>query len=221
MKRAILVTTGTIVGVASVIAYKPSPQALASVLGAEGLTIESTLTPKDPETSESASAPAATAEATSSSAAPVTEAATSGATAVPSPKTSSASPTASASATRTAKPTATSAPTASATPTSGTSAVDLSSIPDGTYTGTSETVESRGRYFGTLVASVTVNAGKITQLSFNQNPAGRNQRFIDAVNSVLVPAIIQSQNVTVGIVTGATGTSLALVYSLESALQSA
>ena len=217
MKRAILVTTGTIVGVASVIAYKPSPQALALVPGAEGLTIESTLTPKDPETSESASAPAASAEATSSA----TAAATSGSTAVPSPQTSSAAPTASASATTTAKPTATASPTASATANSGTSAVDLSAVPDGTYTGTSETVESHGRYYGTLVASVTVNAGKITELSFNQNPAGRNQRFIDAVNSVLVPAIIKSQNVTVGIVTGATGTSLALVYSLESALQSA
>ena len=38
MKRAILVTTGTIVGITSVLAYKPSIDALALVPGTESLS---------------------------------------------------------------------------------------------------------------------------------------------------------------------------------------
>ena len=58
----------------------------------------------------------------------------------------------------------------------------------------------------------------MTELSFSQTPTGRNEQFINAVNTYLVPEILRTQNVTVGIVTGATGTSMALINSLKSAL---
>jgi len=76
-----------------------------------------------------------------------------------------------------------------------------------------------GRHnYGTLVATVTVSGGKMTALSFQQSPTGRNERYIDSVNSYLVPEILSTQNITVGVVTGATATSMALIYSLQDAL---
>ena len=99
--------------------------------------------------------------------------------------------------------------------------MNLANVPDGTYSGSSQNVESRGHFYGTLGASVTVSGGKITAITFNQSPTARNERFISAVQSVLVPEIIRTQNVRVGIVTGATGTSVALIYSIENALSKA
>ena len=226
MKRAILVTTGTVVGITSVLAYKPSIDALTLVPGTESLS--TTTEVKSAEASAATTTPsatatdAATAAATESAAASATPSATTAkasattkATAKATAKTTaSAKPSSSATSSASSTPTAT--PTATATPTP--TATASGSFTDGTHTGNTATVESHGRNYGTLVATVTVSNGKMTDLSFAQTPEGRNAQFINAVNQYLVPEILRTQNVSVGIVTGATGTSMALINSLKSAL---
>ena len=181
MKRALLVTTGTVVGITSVLAYKPNVDAISHIPGAEAL---------------SSSAGTRTGSAARSAAA------------------------------RTANPASTTPPAAAAnsdaestsSPAETAQSATGSSLPNGTHSGGVSTVESHGRTYGSLVASVTVTNGRMSEISFQQDPSGRNAPFIDAVNTYLIPEILRTQNVTVGIVSGATGTSMALIHSLQSAL---
>lgn len=225
MKRAILVTTGTVVGITSVLAYKPNIDALTLVPGTESLSTVAGVNSQPATTVADTSAEQATASAT-----PTTGAGAAASTGTPSASASAsasatsqaaATPKATASASSTPKATATSTPSATASATASSSASASSnsiSASNGTHTGSSEIVESHGHTYGSLVATVTVSNGEMTALSFSQTPSGRNEQFISAVNTYLVPEILRTQNVTVGIVTGATGTSMALINSLKSAL---
>ena len=222
MKRAILVTTGTVVGVASVLAYKPDAATLSLIPGTESLVTSSSVSANE---TPSATASSTTAEPTAdvttqatpsgTSSDGTTAAATTQATASASAK-ATASTTARATATPSASASATSTPSASSSTTSGSASV--SDVSSGTYSGSTQSVVSRGHNYGTLVATVTVSDGRMTALSFQQTPTGRNEQFINAVNTYLVPEILSTQNVTVGVVTGATATSMALIYSLQDAL---
>lgn len=72
--------------------------------------------------------------------------------------------------------------------------------------------------YGQVTVTVTLSGNKMTDISFVQNPAGRNEPYITAVRQYLIPAVLQAQSVNVGYVSGATATSEAFAQSLQSAL---
>ena len=228
MKRALLVTTGTVVGVASVLAYKPNPGALSNIPGVQALGATQALAPAG----ANATPAAATSPASTPAAAPSTQAATPAAT--PTRKaakhktkkkraTATHKATAKPTATRTAaasapKPTATATQKSTPTPTPTQAA---SGFKDGSFTSGSQQVISHGGYYGDLTANVTVSGGRITAVNLSETGGGRNDMFAQAVQQYLVPEIIKTQNPRVGIVSGATGTSMALINALASVLQKA
>ena len=229
MKRALLVTTGTVVGVASVLAYKPSPDALSNIPGVQTLGSTQALVPAGASaTPASATSPASTPAAAPSTqaaspAATPTRKATKKATKHKAKKKRTATRSATAKPTQTTaasapKPTSTPKPTATATPTPTQAA---SGFKDGAFTSGSQQVISHGGYYGDLTANVTVSGGRITGINLTETGGGRNDMFAQAVQQYLVPEIIKTQNPRVGIVSGATGTSMALINALASVLQKA
>lgn len=210
MRRAILVTTGTVVGVASVVIYKPSERLAVSNLSVMSLTpaasqVTSTSASPTATSSAAASSPAATPTSTRKARAKrhkATSAATHKAKARAKARTT-ARATAKATATTTAKP-APSGAFANA---------------NGTYHSPTEQVVSHGRYYGDATIAVTVSSRRITDITFNET--GGNFQFADAVQQYLVPEIIKQQNVSVGIVSGATGSSMALINGLNAVLRKA
>ncbi len=244
MKRALLVTTGTVVGVASVLAYKPSTDALGNIPGVQTVGNLSPALATSGATANPAAAttPASTPSSAPASAAPSTPAATPAATAthkaakkkVAKKKAThkAKKPVATHKATAKPKPTAAAAqptqttaasapkPTATATPKPAPTQA-ATGFKDGTFTSSSQQVLSHGGYYGDLTANVTVSGGKITSINLNETGGGRNGMFAQAVQQYLVPEIIKTQNPRVGIVSGATGTSMALINALASVLQKA
>ena len=228
MKRALLVTTGTVVGVASVLAYKPSPDSLSNIPGVQTLGSTQALAPAE----ASATPASATSPASTPAAAPSTQAASPAATPTrkatkKATKHKAKKKTATATRSATAKPTQTTAasapkpttkPSATATPTPTQAA---SGFKDGAFTSGSQQVISHGGYYGDLTANVTVSGGRITGINLSETGGGRNDMYAQAVQQYLVPEIIKTQNPRVGIVSGATGTSMALINALASVLQKA
>jgi uncharacterized protein with FMN-binding domain len=88
--------------------------------------------------------------------------------------------------------------------------VDLSRIPDGTYTGTYES------YRWTNTVAVTVRDHKIKAIEPVSQPAGR-----ESLAQTLTQSIIESQNNDVDAVSGATASSNAFLKAVENALRSA
>ena len=208
MRRAILVTTGAVVGMASVIAYKPSERMAVS-----GLSVTS-LTPASVNTSTTASSTAAPAATTAAA----TPAATRKARAHKARARKRTTGARTHKATTAARAKATSTPTTASTP-KPTVASGAFTNADGTFRSASQQVVSHGRYYGDASIAVTVHAGRITAITFNET--GGNFQFADAVQQYLVPEIIKQQNVSVGIVSGATGSSMALINGLNSVLKKA
>ncbi len=218
MRRALLVTTGTVVGVASVLVYKPSVRlaentltgnlSLAASTAAANTTAVNTTTQAPPTAAARASAnPATTArKARSHRKRPAQARATSRAKA-------RASTVAKPKATARPKPRATARPK----PVQTTPAA--SGFVDGNFSAPSEQVISHGRYYGDLAVNVKVSGGRISSISINES--GGNYQFAGAVQQYLVPEIIRTQNVRAGIVSGATGTSMALINGLSAVLQKA
>ncbi|HUY53437.1 MAG TPA: FMN-binding protein [Candidatus Dormibacteraeota bacterium] len=89
---------------------------------------------------------------------------------------------------------------------------------DGTYTG-----NSYDAYYGSVQVSVTINAGKITNVKFLQYPNSHSTSVF--INQQAMPYLqqeaIQSQKANVQLISGATFTSQAFVQSLSSALSKA
>lgn len=71
---------------------------------------------------------------------------------------------------------------------------------------------------GLTSATVTLRGGKVSDLSFVRSTPGRNPQFSDAETTQLVPEILRTQNVTVGIVSGPAGASMGVTSSLRSIL---
>ena len=221
MKRAILVSTSTVLGVAAALSYQPGSQTAQALMDLTG-----------------ASQPAAQTDPVAAPEATATEPAAAPTTAEPS---TAAAPSAAASASpAAAKPKATTKPKATAKPKPQTAATTApapaataaapapapaptkaASTGPRTLTGNSFPAAHGREFYGDVVATVTLEGGKMTNLSFTETPSGRNERYITAVRQYLLPAILQAQNVNVGYVSGATATSEAFVKSLQSALAKA
>ena len=204
MKRAILVTTSTVVGVAAVLSYQPNSEVAATMLDLTGATMgveqaapQDTAAPAEPVTS---SAPTASAEPTAAQPATTqkpTAKATAKATATPKSTTTTAA-----------------APTATATP----APTKTASTATRTLTGDAYGALHGYKNYGQVVVTVTLSGDQMTDISFSQNPSARNEPYISAVRQYLIPAVLQAQNVNVGYVSGATATSEAFAKSLQSAL---
>jgi len=191
MKRAFLVTTSTVVGVAAVLAYQPNSEVAATMIDITGATLggNAATTPADVATTSAPEAPTQP----------------SGATADPKGTTA---PTPAA--TTTTKTVSTPAPTKTA--------VEPQVASTRTLTGSTFDALHGSRSYGQVTVTVTLSGNTMTDISFVQNPAGRNESYITAVRQYLIPAVLQSQSVNVGYVSGATATSEAFAQSLQSAL---
>ena len=228
MKRAFLVTTSTVVGVAAVLGYKPNSdtaQALLDITGASNTSSTSTTT-ADPTTAPAAPQQTAAAEPTAAAPQETTAApasTTPKATTKPKPATKpkatkkpKATPTKQASqgsSATTTQPAATEAPAPTPTPTP-TKAAGVSK----TVTGDAAQANAHGTNYGMITVTVTLVDGKMTKITATQNPEGRNYPYIQAVRQYLIPAVLKAQKANVGYVQGATSSSQGFIDSLQSAL---
>jgi uncharacterized protein with FMN-binding domain len=89
---------------------------------------------------------------------------------------------------------------------------------DGVYTG-----PQIDAYYGMVEVQATIQNGRIASVQFLQYPSDR--RTSQRINSIAMPWLqqeaIQAQSANVNLISGATLTSEAFVYSLDAALQSA
>lgn len=210
MRRAIIVTTSTVVGVAAVLGYKPNSQTAEALLDLTGANTTASTTSLDQPAAPAPVAPST--QPTSAAAA---------ATTTPQPR---ATPTTKQQATSTAKQQAGTATPEPATTTAAPApkpTAPAAATGTKTITGDAFNALSHGKDFGTVTTVVTISDGKITKITASQNPEGRNYPYIQAVRQYLIPAVLQAQKANVGYVSGATGTSEAFVQSLQSALDKA
>jgi uncharacterized protein with FMN-binding domain len=192
MKRALLITGGTLGSLAAVFAITP-PQIASNqtTLDMGGTGTTPTATPNAATT-----APATSAPTTSAASAP-TKKATKGAT---SPAQSTATPTKTTPATQ--------APVA---PTPSTKSVS------GTFTGD---LSSTGPYGG-VITQITVASGVITDIQVLQSPGGKNQRYTDRAIPTMRQRALAAQSDQITAVSGASYTSYNFWKSLTSALTKA
>jgi len=87
--------------------------------------------------------------------------------------------------------------------------VDLSTVPDGTYTGSHETL-----WVGATV-EVTVNSHQITEIKLDH----RHDRGADA--EVLTDHVLDAQSLDVDLISGVTSSSKVILKAIENALLSA
>lgn len=216
MKRAIIVGTGTVVGVVAAVTYQPQSVLTGMTNGAEAsaTTIVETTEPAATET-------VATTEPTP--AASETAAHTNG-TGNGTGKGAAAK--ASAAATAAATTTKTATPTPSATKTATTSGSTAST---GTKTVNGSTVDvyyvehGRSRYSGQLQVSVTVKDGVVSVINWLTYPGGEHIKYSEmAYQGSSLPlegmTLSQVKNASIDTRTGATATSEAFVKSLQAAL---
>ena len=196
MKRALLITSGTLGSLAAVFAINPPQIATnqtALDLGNAGTTPTTTATPTK----------SATTGTTGSASVPATSTPTKKAT----PTKNSTKPTkAAATPTKTATPTqAPPAPTPTAKSVSGTFTGDLSNVGP----------------FGGVVTQITVASGKITDIQVLQAPGGQNQRYTDRAIPTMRQRALAAQGDQISAVSGASYTSYNFWKSLGSALTKA
>ena len=196
MKRALLITGGTLGSLAAVFAITP-PQIASnqSALDMGGTGMAPTTTP-----SSAAPAPVATTAAPTQ---PVTTAAPTKSATTVAPTKSAATPTKAAN-----TPAATQAPV---TPTPATKSVS------GTFTGD---LSNTGPYGG-VITQVTIASGKITDIQVLQAPGGKNQRYTDRAIPTMRERALAAQSTQITAVSGATYTSYNFWKSLASALSKA
>ena len=211
MKRAFLVTTSTVLGVAAVLSYQPGSQTTQALMELTGAAEPLSNTTPD-ATTPAETAPAPTADA------PTTDAAaTPSATATTAPKANaSTKPSASQKPSATPKATTTTAP--APTKTADAAPAPTKAATTRTLTGTAFPALHGRESYGDVVATVTLDGNTMTALTLSQSRGGKNERYIDAVRQYLLPAILQAQDVNVGYVSGATATSEAFIQSLQAAL---
>ena len=219
MKRALLVSVGTVAGLSTVLSYSDGSGDLLDAAAAMPATPEAPTT--EPTAPETISPPPTTASPTAapSSAEPTTplasasasESQSRSASPTPSRTPTTATPRTTPTPTRTAtpkptpKPTRTSSPkpTPTPTPTGG----------DGEYVG----VAASHRY-GTVQVAITVTGGVITSARAVRYPTGESQRYSDLSIPTLVAETIGTTTAEIAAVSGATLTSYAWMGSLESAM---
>lgn len=205
MRRAILVTTSTAVGIAAVLSYKPNSDLTATMLDLTGANMDmGVVAPAETSTTEPATAaPAST------------------------PNESDA-PASSVPATKSPKPAPRSTRKPANASTAPTEAAQSNAAEPATQTNANRTVvgdpfnAARGsEIYGQVVVTVRLVGSKMTDVSFTETPSARNERYISAVRQYLIPAVLQAQSANVGYVSGATATSEAFAKSLQSALNKA
>jgi uncharacterized protein with FMN-binding domain len=196
MKRALLITGGTLGSLAAVFAITP-PQIASNqtALDMGGTGIVPTATP-----SSAAPAPVVTTAAPTQ---PVTTAAPTKSATTVAPTKSAATPSKSVN-----TPAATQAPV---TPTPTTNSVS------GTFTGD---LSNTGPYGG-VITQVTIASGKITDIQVLQAPGGKNQRYTDRAIPTMRERALAAQSTQITAVSGATYTSYNFWKSLTSALSKA
>lgn len=201
MKRAWLITGGTLGGLGAVLAITP-PQ-LSSSESALGTGLD--LAPVASATTDTA-APAATQDptpaATKAASATKTTAATSSKNTTTSGATATATPT----------PAATKAAQTQAPATTTTSG----KAQNGTFTGDGYTMR-----YGTVQVKITISNGKITDAVAVQAPSGRDQRYTDMAVPVMRQKTLAAQSSNITGVSGASYTAYAWYISLQSALSKA
>ena len=89
---------------------------------------------------------------------------------------------------------------------------DFSALQDGTYTGS-----ARG-YSGTTTVTVTVQGGKITEITVDSH--GDTESYLDSAKGV-IPAVIENQSTDVDAVSGATYSSWGIINAVADALKDA
>ncbi len=222
MKRALLVSVGTVAGLSTVLSYSDGSGDLLDAAAAmpaspEAPTTEPTApeTISPPPTTASPTAePSSTEPTTESPSASASESQSRSASPTPSRTPTTATPRTTPTPTRTAtpkptpKPTRTSSPkpTPTPTPTGG----------DGEYVG----VAASHRY-GTVQVAITVTDGVITGARAVRYPTGESQRYSDLSIPTLVAETIGATTAEIAAVSGATLTSYAWMGSLESAMSKA
>ena len=196
MKRALLITGGTLGSLAAVFAITP-PQIASNQtaldMGGTGMvptTTPSSAAPAPVVTTAAPTQPATTAAPTQ----PATTAAPTKSTATPSKSANT--------------PAATQAPV---TPAPTTKSVS------GTFTGDL----SNTRPYGGVITQVTIASGKITDIQVLQAPGGKNQRYTDRAIPTMRERALAAQSTQITAVSGATYTSYNFWKSLASALSKA
>ena len=194
MKRALLITGGTLGSLAAVFAITP-PQIASNqtALDMGGTGTTPAATPTAVTTMPATSAPTTSASATSTP----TKKATKGAT---SPAQATATPTKTTPATQ-----APVAPTPTPKSVSGTFIGDLSNT---------------GPYGG-VITQITVASGVITDIQVLQSPGGKNQRYTDRAIPTMRQRALAAQSDQITAVSGASYTSYNFWKSLTSALTKA
>ena len=194
MKRALLITGGTLGSLAAVFAITP-PQIASNqtTLDMGGTGTTPAATPTAVTSAPATSAPTTSASATSTP----TKKATKGAT---SPAQATATPTKTTPATQ-----APVAPTPTPKSVSGTFTGDLSST---------------GPYGG-VITQITVASGVITDIQVLQSPGGKNQRYTDRAIPTMRQRALAAQSDQITAVSGASYTSYNFWKSLTSALTKA
>jgi len=221
MKRAILVSSGTLAGLAAVLTYSGADvPALASAGagGGAGLGASSGLgaPPADPTTAaspaagtpgSSAAASPTAAPATSAAAAPTTAAAPTKAAATPA-ATKAAAPTPAAT-----KPVVAPTPVVKPTPTP---------TPKPTNTGPKDYIGSLETHkYGQVQVGIRVQNGKITKAWAAVYPNGPSQPYSDFSIPVLVSETVAKQSTSIANVSGATLTWQSWKTSLQAAMSKA
>ena len=221
MKRAILVSSGTLAGLAAVLTYSGADvPALASAGGGGGAGLGASsglgAPPADPTTAaspaagtpgSSAAASPTAAPATSAAAAPTTAAAPTKAAATPA-ATKAAAPTPAAT-----KPVVAPTPVVKPTPTP---------TPKPTNTGPKDYIGSLETHkYGQVQVGIRVQNGKITKAWAAVYPNGPSQPYSDFSIPVLVSETVAKQSTSIANVSGATLTWQSWKTSLQAAMSKA
>ena len=89
---------------------------------------------------------------------------------------------------------------------------DFSALEDGTYTGSAQ------GYSGTTTVTVTVQGGKITEITVDSH--GDTESYLDSAKGV-IPSVIENQSTDVDAVSGATYSSWGIINAVADALKDA
>jgi uncharacterized protein with FMN-binding domain len=194
MKRALLITGGTVGGLGAVLSITPpqftSQEAGVAIGGASAMPASTTTTDATPAATQSAAAVKTTAATATKSATPSASATT---------------------ATKSATPTASATPSATKT-----TAAPTTKNVSGSFTGDAVNVG-----YGIVQVQITVSNGKITDAQAVQAPSGRNDRWTQMAVPVMRQKTLAAQGSNITGVSGASYTSYGWWKSLVSALSKA
>ncbi len=211
MRRALLVTVGTVAGLASVLSYSDGATSMATDLASSSGSLEGLGAPA-PEESE----PAAEATPSASASTPAKPKPAATTKAKPAAAKPAAKPTAAPAANQPAapapKPSATKAapkPTPKPTPTKP-------ALPSGDFVGSSVTHK-----YGTVQVGIRVKDGKIIKAWAAKYPTGESAPYTEFSIPKLISETVGATSANVARVSGATLTSKAWASSLASAMSKA